>query len=71
MDDKRSSKLEIGLSEVQEKYEALQREIRLLRDQRLQVARKLRKQMQLQTSRPRFRLRFLGWRKKQHAAAGS
>jgi hypothetical protein len=51
---KRSRKINIDVSELQAKYEALETEIRLVRDLRAQVSSKLRKQVQLQVRQSRL-----------------
>jgi len=53
-DAKRSSKIKIDVPDWQAKYAALETEIRLLRDLRAQVARKLKKQVQLQVRQSRL-----------------
>jgi hypothetical protein len=51
---KRSNKTKIDASELQAKYAALETEIRLVRELRAQVSKKLKKQVQLQVKQSRL-----------------
>lgn len=54
VDPKGSGKIKVDLSELQAKFAALETEIQLVRDLRTQVAKKLKKQVQLQARQSRL-----------------
>ena len=54
MDIKGSGKIKIDVSELLAKFAALETEIQLVRDLRTQVAKKLKKQVQLQVRQSRL-----------------
>ena len=54
MDTKVSGKIKVDVSELQAKLAALETEIQLVRDLRSQVAKKLKKQVQLQVRQSRL-----------------
>jgi hypothetical protein len=54
VDTKGSGKIKIDVSELQAQFAALETEIQLVRDLRTQVAKKLKKQVQLQVRQSRL-----------------